>query len=98
VLAIAVEHRVGHLEVGDIAVVVAVGAVHRGEALAACAHLINTLKAEVPIWKEQHFTSGDSEWVGLPGTGDDDAGLSELYQAQTAVTDRQAQDAVTGRP
>jgi molybdopterin synthase catalytic subunit len=67
VLAIAVEHRVGHLEVGDIAVVVAIGAVHRGEALAACAHLINTVKAEVPIWKEQHFTSGDSEWVGLPG-------------------------------
>src|SRR5215217_7764010 len=67
VLAIAVEHRVGHLEVGDIAVVVAVGAVHRGEALAACAHLINTLKAEVPIWKEQHFASGKSEWVGLPG-------------------------------
>jgi molybdopterin synthase catalytic subunit len=67
VLAIAVEHRIGHLEVGDIAVVVAVGAVHRGEALAACAHLINTLKAEVPIWKEQHFASGDSEWVGLPG-------------------------------
>jgi molybdopterin synthase catalytic subunit len=66
VLAIAVEHRVGHLEIGDIAVVVAVGAVHRGEALAACAHLINTLKAEVPIWKEQHFTSGVSEWVGLP--------------------------------
>jgi len=67
VLAVAVEHRVGHLEVGDIAVVVAVGAVHRGEALAACAHLINTLKAEVPIWKEQHFASGGSEWVGLPG-------------------------------
>jgi molybdopterin synthase catalytic subunit len=65
VLAIAVEHRVGHLEVGDIAVVVAIGAVHRGEALAACAHLINTLKAEVPIWKEQHFASGESEWVGL---------------------------------
>ena len=70
VLAIAVEHRVGHLEVGDIAVIVAVGAVHRGEALAACAHLINTLKAEVPIWKEQHFASGDSEWVGLPGEDD----------------------------
>jgi molybdopterin synthase catalytic subunit len=69
VLAIAVEHRVGHLEVGDIAVVVAIGAVHRGEALAACAHLINTLKAEVPIWKEQHFASGKSEWVGLPGQG-----------------------------
>jgi molybdopterin synthase catalytic subunit len=66
VIALAVEHRVGHLEVGDLAVVVAVGAVHRGPALAACAHLINTLKAEVPIWKEQRFTSGTTAWVGLP--------------------------------
>ena len=77
VLAIAVEHRVGHLEVGDIAVIVAVGAVHRGEALAACAHLINSLKAEVPIWKEQHFVSGESEWVGLPG--EDDATRAEPF-------------------
>jgi len=66
VVSIAVQHRVGHLEVGDLAVVVAVGAVHRAEALAACAHLINTLKAEVPIWKEQRFASGEAEWVGLP--------------------------------
>jgi molybdopterin synthase catalytic subunit len=90
VLAIAVEHRVGHLEVGDIAVVVAVGAVHRGEALAACAHLINTLKAEVPIWKEQHFASGASEWVGLPG--EDGAMRAEPVDAQSAL--RQAQGAV----
>jgi molybdopterin synthase catalytic subunit len=89
ILAVAVEHRVGHLEVGDIAVVVAVGAVHRAEALAACAHLINTLKAEVPIWKEQHFESGDSEWVGLPG--DDGATRAEAVEAHSA---RRAQDAV----
>jgi molybdopterin synthase catalytic subunit len=88
VLAIAVEHRIGHLEVGDLAVVVAVGAVHRGEALAACAHLINTLKADVPIWKEQHFTSGDSEWVGL--TGEDGAMLAEPVAAQQGAL-RQAQ-------
>jgi molybdopterin synthase catalytic subunit len=69
VLAVAVEHRVGHLEVGDLAVVVAVAAVHRGPALAACAQLIDVLKAEVPIWKEQHFASGDAAWVGLPGEG-----------------------------
>jgi molybdopterin synthase catalytic subunit len=75
VLAIAVEHRVGHLEVGDIAVIVAIGAVHRGEALAACAHLINTLKAEVPIWKEQHFASGESEWVGLSTENDETEAL-----------------------
>ena len=65
VLAVAVEHRVGHLLVGDLAVVVAVGAVHRGEALAACSQLIDDLKAEVPIWKEQEFTTGDTAWVGL---------------------------------
>lgn len=67
--SLAVEHRIGRLEVGDVAVVVAVGAVHREAALAACAHLINTLKAEVPIWKEQHFASGDAEWVGLGDEG-----------------------------
>jgi molybdopterin synthase catalytic subunit len=67
VLTLAVEHRVGHLEVGDLAVVVAVGAVHRAEALAACRQLIDDLKAEVPIWKEQLFTTGEAEWVGLPG-------------------------------
>lgn len=66
VVSVAVEHRVGHLEVGDLAVVVAVGAVHRGEALAACQQLIDQLKTEVPIWKEQLFTSGVSQWVGLP--------------------------------
>lgn len=65
VLAVAVEHRIGHLEVGDLAVVVAAGAAHRGPALAACAELIDDLKATVPIWKEQHFADGRCEWVGL---------------------------------
>jgi molybdopterin synthase catalytic subunit len=66
VVAVAVEHRTGHLEVGDLAVVVAVGAVHRGPALAACAQLIDTLKEQVPIWKHQRFASGEAAWVGLP--------------------------------
>lgn len=65
VLALAVSHRTGHLEVGDLAVVVAVGAVHRQAALEACRHLIDTLKAQVPIWKEQALTDGTTEWVGL---------------------------------
>jgi molybdopterin synthase catalytic subunit len=95
VLAIAVEHRVGHLEVGDIAVVVAIGAVHRGEALAACAHLINTVKAEVPIWKEQHFASGGSEWVGLPGE-EAPVWAEPFDKLRTAPVE--AQGAVTGRP
>lgn len=65
VVTIAVEHRVGHLLVGDLAVVVAVGAVHRAAALEACRELIDDLKATVPIWKQQVFTSGATEWVGL---------------------------------
>lgn len=71
VSTIAVQHRVGHLEVGDLAVVVAVGAEHRGAALEACRDLIDTLKTEVPIWKEQHFVEGGTQWIGLPDAADD---------------------------
>lgn len=66
VRAVAVEHRVGQLAIGDLAVVIAVGAEHRGEAFDACRQLIDELKAGVPIWKEQTFSDGVSEWVGLP--------------------------------
>lgn len=62
---VAVRHRTGHLEIGDLAVVVAVGARHRGPALVACRELIDQLKAEVPVWKEQRFGDGSVEWVGL---------------------------------
>lgn len=63
--ALAAVHRVGELEIGDIAVVVAVACPHRQEAFAACRRLIDDLKAQVPIWKHQVFTDGDAEWVGL---------------------------------
>jgi molybdopterin synthase catalytic subunit len=63
---IAVVHRVGHLEVGDIAVVVGVSAEHRGEAFDVCRELIDEFKATVPIWKHQKFADGADEWVGLP--------------------------------
>lgn len=59
-------HRSGHLDVGDVAVVVAAAAAHRDAAFAACRDLIDTLKAEVPIWKHQHLGDGGTEWVGLP--------------------------------
>jgi len=63
---IGVVHRVGHLEVGDIAVVVGVSAEHRGEAFEVCRELIDEFKATIPIWKHQRFTDGADEWVGLP--------------------------------
>jgi molybdopterin synthase catalytic subunit len=66
VIAVAAEHRTGPLTVGDLAVVVAVSAVHRREALRATAELIDAIKSEVPIWKHQCFTDGTDEWVGCP--------------------------------
>ena len=63
---LAALHRSGHLDIGDVAVVVAAAAPHRDAAFAACRDLIDTLKAEVPIWKHQHLGDGGTEWVGLP--------------------------------
>lgn len=65
VVAAAV-HRTGSLSLGDLAVVLAVGAPHRGEAFVACRALIDDLKSTVPIWKHQRFVDGSDEWVGLP--------------------------------
>jgi molybdopterin synthase catalytic subunit len=66
VVAVAAVHRVGDLAIGDLAVVVGVSAVHRGEAFDAARDLIDTLKSTVPIWKHQEFGDGSQEWVGLP--------------------------------
>jgi molybdopterin synthase catalytic subunit len=63
ILSLAVAHRTGDLQVGDLAVVAAVGAAHRDVAFTACHALIDDLKATAPIWKHQRFTDGDSEWV-----------------------------------
>ena len=63
---VAAVHRVGTLAIGDAAVVVATTASHRGQAFDASRALIDTLKAEVPIWKHQRFTDGSEEWVGSP--------------------------------
>jgi molybdopterin synthase catalytic subunit len=63
ILALAVAHRTGELQIGDLAVVAAVAAEHRDVAFAACQQLIDDLKATVPIWKNQFFAGGDGEWV-----------------------------------
>jgi molybdopterin synthase catalytic subunit len=61
---LAVEHRVGRLEVGDVAVVIAAAAPHRAEAFAACRAMIDRLKDQVPIWKKEVGDDG-AEWIGL---------------------------------
>ena len=66
VRALAAVHRVGGLAIGDIAVIVATSSAHRGTSFDASRALIDTLKAEVPIWKHQRFADGSEEWVGTP--------------------------------
>jgi molybdopterin synthase catalytic subunit len=66
VRAVAAVHRVGRLAIGDIAVIVATSSAHRGTSFDASRALIDTLKAEVPIWKHQQFADGSEEWVGTP--------------------------------
>lgn len=66
VQALAAVHRTGVLAVGDVAVVVAASAAHRGEAFEAARRLIDDLKEQVPIWKRQVFGDGTEEWVGSP--------------------------------
>jgi molybdopterin synthase catalytic subunit len=63
--AIAAEHRVGDLVVGDVALGVAVAAAHRREAFAAAEALVERVKARLPVWKHQVFADGSDEWVGL---------------------------------
>ncbi len=62
VTRLRIVHRLGRLELGETAVVVAVSSPHRAEAFAACRFAIDTLKARVPIWKKEHYADG-SAWL-----------------------------------
>ncbi|HEY1188464.1 MAG TPA: molybdenum cofactor biosynthesis protein MoaE [Gemmata sp.] len=60
---IAIVHRLGRLEVGEVSVAVAVSCPHRGDAFDACRYVIDTLKEVVPIWKKENAPDGTGEWV-----------------------------------
>jgi len=66
VYAVAVSHRIGTLAIGDVALVASVSTAHRAAAFAACARLVDEVKARLPIWKRQVFTDGTDEWVNCP--------------------------------
>lgn len=68
--SVAVSHRVGHLDVGDLALVCCVATAHRAEAFALCAEVVEVIKAELPIWKHQTEASGRRVWSNL-GLEDD---------------------------
>jgi molybdopterin synthase catalytic subunit len=60
---VAAEHRVGTLEVGEVAVIVVAAAAHRDAAFDACRYVIEEMKRRVPIWKREHYVDGTAGWV-----------------------------------
>ncbi|WP_375385666.1 molybdenum cofactor biosynthesis protein MoaE [uncultured Microbacterium sp.] len=64
---VAVSHRLGRLEVGDAAVVIAVAASHRAEAFEVCRAVIEAIKTDLPVWKRQIEADGTTAWKGLGG-------------------------------
>jgi len=67
VVAAGIVHRLGRMELGDASVAVAVSCPHRKDAFEAGRFLIDRLKEEVPIWKQENWADGSKEWVH-PGT------------------------------
>lgn len=78
---IVVEHRVGTLALGDVAVAIAAAHEHRGPAFDACRYVIEQLKQRVPMWKREHYADGTREWVD-PSQG------SSTQRSQTQVEPR----------
>lgn len=67
-IELSVVHRIGHLELGEVSVAIAVSSAHRQAAFEAGQWLIDTMKQVVPIWKKEQWADGTSQWVH-PGTG-----------------------------
>lgn len=63
--AVAAAHRIGHLVVGDVAFVVATSSPHRRLAFAVCEQVVEAVKADLPVWKQQFEADGSYRWSGL---------------------------------
>ena len=62
-------HRIGHLNIGDMAVYVGVASAHRDAAFQACRYVIDEIKHTVPIWKEEHYTDESTAWPSSKSSG-----------------------------
>ncbi|HEY7505324.1 MAG TPA: molybdenum cofactor biosynthesis protein MoaE [Gemmatimonadales bacterium] len=73
---VALEHRIGALDIGDAAVAIAAAGAHRDEAFDACRFVIEEVKRRVPIWKKESYADGSVKWVGAGGAlvGDEPVG------------------------
>ena len=85
---IAVEHRLGTLELGEASVAIAVGHPHRGAAYDASRYLIEQLKKRVPIWKLEHYVDGTREWVNA-GNGEIPDGVYPEERARRGTRDNE---------
>ncbi len=68
-LQVAIVHRIGDLQVGEIAVAVVMAAPHRAEAFAACAYVVDELKNRAQIWKKERYAGGAARWRQSEGRG-----------------------------
>ncbi len=64
--AVFVRHRIGRLEIGETALLVVVDAPHRAAAFKVSAEIVDQIKAQVPIWKDQYFSNGSNQWSNCP--------------------------------
>lgn len=83
VIDAAAVHRVGTLDLGEVAVWIGVVAAHRADAFRACAFCIDQIKARLPIWKKETYADGEAEWVN----GCEHDGAS-AFPAHSTVADR----------
>lgn len=86
-------HRVGTLEIGDLAVWVGVTAAHRDDAFRAARYVIDEVKARVPIWKKEHYVDADSGWVNCearPGERGTTGGGSQSPADEVALSSKEA--------
>jgi molybdopterin synthase catalytic subunit len=87
-VAVALQHRIGRLVIGDTAVAIAAASAHRDEAFLACRYVIEEVKRRVPIWKKEYYADGSVLWVGS-GAGE--------HQGSSVVTEgRYHQQSIVG--
>ena len=81
---VAVHHRTGRLELGDVSIVIAAASPHRADAFAACRYVIERVKQIVPIWKHEHFDGGEVWLEGATADPDDDAARQAAFRTACA--------------
>ncbi len=83
-------HREGHLQIGDIAILIAISASHRDDAYRASRYVIDEVKLRVPIWKKEHYTDRETEWLSCTGSAHHvHFSEEEYYQKQSRLVDQE---------